>query len=228
MQHDPIDLSTIPKTRAFLEEWFDCGNLVSQLPDAPPPLKQAWTEFGLLFLAHEGTPPWHHGPLATQNRLLPPQNVISKNGASIFAVENQQVWEWAYDTATPVLDPTVLQRVPSVDSKNDWIDLLTSLSSFLADFILDEAIFFANVGLLHLTEPQLEEIYESCVVPIATHPLGRGLGNSEIQQRLRVSLDGQYMLWDLGSAEESFIASASRARELIGPLLIKARNAPGI
>lgn len=230
MQHDPIDLSTIPKIKAFLEVWYDCGdlalpgNLARQLPDAPPPLKQAWTELGLLLLAIEGTPPWHHGPLATQNRLLPPLNVVSKTGISIFAVENQQVWEWGYEAATPVLDPTVLQRIPSARAKNAWTELEVTLTSFLTNFILDETIFFANIDRIPLAELRVEEIYESCIVPIATHPLEMESGTAEIQQRLKASLDGQYMLWDLGSVEESFIARASRARELVAPLLKSARN----
>jgi hypothetical protein len=117
----------------FLESWYGPPNRPAELwkiSGVPEPLC-AW------YAAEEA---WARS-LAIQNAILKPSDLAIKDGLTLFYVENQDVWHWAYGSGD---DPDVFDREnePGVP----WSPTGASLSEFLVHAAIFEATFASTLG----------------------------------------------------------------------------------
>jgi hypothetical protein len=117
----------------FLQWWYGPATRPFQLrevPTVPAPLC-AW------YAAEEA---WDRR-LATQNEILRPSELVSEDGQTLFYVENQGVWHWAYSSGA---DPEVFDR--ENEPRVQWSPTGARLSEFLIHASMFEAIFASRTG----------------------------------------------------------------------------------
>ena len=111
-------------------------------PDVPTHLATFHRRFGSTI------PQWCH-----QNRLVGPGELHPAASRTVFAIENQGVYEWAAG-ATPQ-DTTVWGRFEDADP---WAPEEPTLSAFLAQFTLVELILGSSIGASAAALPESEAI----------------------------------------------------------------------
>lgn len=121
--------------RTFVERWFGCA------PDAPPlPTIARVPEPLRAFHALVGD-----RAICAQNRLVGAHDLAAEDGKVIFYVENQGVSTWA--AGVEGADPPVYVRGES--AIDPWVLETETLSSFLIELAIFEAVFGAPFGASH-------------------------------------------------------------------------------
>jgi hypothetical protein len=125
------------------------------IPDVPAPL-------GAWYAAEEA---WGRS-LAFQNMILKPSELATKDGLTLFYVENQGVWQWAYGSGA---DPDVFDREnePGIP----WSPTGASLSEFLVQAAMFEAIFGSRLGAtaIDIDRPHFDSVVSS-LEPVSMTP----------------------------------------------------------
>lgn len=117
--------------RLFLKRWTDSGEQVCSLPEMPSPL-------AVLHRLVRANP-----RIVVQNQLVPPDKLIEKEGRTVFYVENQAVYEWAFETAGGD-DPPVWFRLN--EHGEPWEREQEPLSGFLIQLAVFESICGSAFG----------------------------------------------------------------------------------
>jgi hypothetical protein len=125
-------------------------------PFVPPPLRAIYELAGnhpVPYTEQWRAPKWIPGLFGTQDRLLPLDQLVVKDGRFTFVHENQGVW-WC-ETLINQDDPPVFSNASSLDGSDEGMrEVCPSLSHFLTTFCLHELSF----GSKHLfcvdSEPQ--------------------------------------------------------------------------
>jgi len=121
--------------RVFAERWFGCP------ADAPPLTSSTPTPAPLSALY--GLVEDHH--VCVQNRLVSREKLAVADGKLTFYVENQGVCAWATEATGD--DPPVY--VQHNDWKAPWKREADTLSGFLIQMMIQEAVFGAPFGASH-------------------------------------------------------------------------------
>jgi hypothetical protein len=80
-------------------------------------------------------------PLVVQNTILKASELVAKDGFTLFYVENQGVWHWAFGSGA---DPDVFDR--ENEPHMHWSATGATLSKFLVQAAMFEAIFASPAG----------------------------------------------------------------------------------
>lgn len=117
----------------FLQSWYGPPNRDTVPPRGHEPLalREWWS--------YEAA--WNVA-LARQNSVLPPRDIYRDAGHSVFYVENQAVWLWAYGEGN---DPDVYDR--ENEPGTQW----TRVEERLSTFLHHAAVFEAVLGAERLT-----------------------------------------------------------------------------
>lgn len=116
----------------FLRAWYGAPDQagIEQLPPGLPPALRTWYEMAASYSA----------PLTTHNVFLEPDRITERGGMSLFWLENQGGYEWAYEAGES--DPLVFERA-TVDGE-PWHATDVRLSAFLISVAVFEAIMGAE------------------------------------------------------------------------------------
>jgi hypothetical protein len=116
----------------FVRGWYgppDRAGVEHLAPDLPSALR-TWFALAATYSA----------PLTTQNVFIEPDRITERDGKSVFWLENQGAYEWAY--AAGNRDPLVFERA-TVDGES-WHATDVLLSAFLISVAVFEAIMGAE------------------------------------------------------------------------------------
>jgi len=135
----------------FLQRWYGPAIRPPQpeeVPAVPAPL-------GAWYAAEEA---WDRR-LATQNEILRASELVVEDGLTLFYVENQGVWHWAYGSG---VDPEVFDR--ENEPGMPWSSTGARLSEFLVHAAMFEAILSSRVGASAIDIDR--RLYDSVVGPL--------------------------------------------------------------
>jgi len=102
--------------------------------------------------------------LAVQNTILKAPELVAEDGLTVFYVENQGVWHWAFASGT---DPDVSDR--ENEPRVPWSPTGATLSEFLVHAAMFEAIFASKIGASAIDIDRAH--YDSVVGPLGPVPM---------------------------------------------------------
>lgn len=124
LTEDSTSADRIAALQVFVDRWFGSGQDDEPLPPMPTPL-------AALHRLVRANP-----KIMVQNALVPPDRLRDVDGRTMFYIENQHVYEWAFDADAD--DPAVWFRMN--DHRAHWEREPETLSGFVIQLVLFEAI----------------------------------------------------------------------------------------
>lgn len=220
-------ISNIDDLQSFLSRWYglnDIGlasGLAEPHPNVPEALAIAWTKLRLLWVGYEE---WRRSgycsPLACQDGLAAPGQLVVRDGYVHVVFENQGNWSIGYKEGDNADDPEVYSNFLELEiGGTGFVPLGCRLSELIITSALTETVFFGSIN----TKEEANDLAAECDCTIWRGHYHSAIGYGQIYEgpshTIKTSLDQRLLALFWKDKFSGFLAKSSSGREKLQLLL---------